>query len=66
MRIQFGSWIQSCSFVSNPGYGNIIYASTNNGLYTIVFNNKEEAHQAYKQILKKGYYNASNNVYSNL
>ena len=65
MRIQFGTWIQSCDFVSNPGHGNFINASTGNGLYTIVFNTEEEAHLAYKQILEKGYYDATNNEYSN-
>lgn len=65
MRIQFGTWIHECKFVSNPGEANLINAATNNGLYTIVFKTKEEAHQVYKQILKKGYYDASYNEYSN-
>lgn len=65
MRIQFDTWIHSCAFVSNPGNSNIINAATKNGLYTISFNTKEEAHKAYKQLLEKGYYDASNEVYSN-
>lgn len=65
MRIQFGTWIQSCKFVSNPRYGNLINASTNNGLYTIAFDTEEEAHAAYKQLLEKGYYDATDNQYSN-
>lgn len=68
MRIQFGTWIWNCDFVSNPGYGNIIGASTGNGyytIYTIAFDTNEEAHAAYKQLLEKGYYDASNNKYSN-
>lgn len=65
MRIQFGTWIHSCTFVSNPGYGNIINACTNNGLYSIRFDTIEEANYAYRQLLEKGYYNASSNWYSN-
>lgn len=65
MRIQFGTRIYSCIFVSNPGYSNIINANTKNGLYTIVFSTKEEANKAYKQLLEKGYYDASNEKYSN-
>ena len=65
MRIQFGTWIQSCDFVSNPGYGNTLCASTSNGYYTIVFDSNEKAHLAYKQLLEKGYYDATHNQYSN-
>ena len=63
MRIQFGTWIRNCDFVSNPGCGNTIGASTGNGYYTIAFNTNEEAHGAYKKLLEKGYYDASNNAY---
>ena len=65
MRIQFGTWIHSCTFVSNPGNSNIINAATNNGLYTIKFDTKEEAHKVYRQLLEKGFYDASNEVYNN-
>lgn len=65
MRIQFGTWIHSCDFVSNPGNSHIIGASTGNGYYTIAFNTEKEAHEAYKQLLEKGYYDATNNEYSN-
>ena len=65
MRIKFGTWIHSCSFVSNPGNSNIINAATGNGLYTIVFDTEEEAHQVYDQILEKGYYDATCNEYRN-
>ena len=65
MRIQFGTWIHSCDFVSNPGNSNLINAKTGNGLYTIVFDSVEEAHLVYKQLLEKGYYDATNNEYSN-
>lgn len=65
MRIQFGTWIHSCNFVSNPGYSNSLGASTSNGYYTIVFDTNEEARAAYKQLLEKGYYDATYNQYSN-
>lgn len=65
MRIKFGTWIHNCDFVSNPGNSHIIGASTRNGYYTIVFNTEEEAHDAYNQLLEKGYYDATNNEYSN-
>ena len=65
MRIQFGTWIRSCDFVSNPGYGNTLGASTSNGYYTIVFDSNEKADLAYKQLLEKGYYDATNNEYWN-
>lgn len=65
MRIQFGTWIHNCEFVSNPGNSNLINAATRNGLYTIAFDTAEEANKAYKQILTKGYYDATNNIYSN-
>ena len=65
MRIQFGAWIRNCDFVSNPGYGNTLGASTSNGYYTIVFDTNEEAGVAYNQLLEKGYYDASNNEYWN-
>ena len=65
MRIQFGAWIRNCDFVSNHGYGNTLGASTSNGYYTIVFDTNEEDGVAYKQILEKGYYDASNNEYWN-
>lgn len=65
MRIQFGTWIHECMFVSNPGYGNMINAATSNGLYTIIFDSAEEAHQVYKQILEKGYYDATGDKYQN-
>lgn len=64
MRIQFGTWIQSCDFVSIIGKS--IQAKTGNGLYTIIFEKKEDADAAYKQLLEKGYYDASNNEYSNV
>lgn len=67
MRIQFGEWIHSCNycnFVSSPVYGYAIDASTTNGYYTIVFDTYEEAYAAYRQLLEKGYYDASNNQYS--
>ena len=65
MRIQFGTWIHNCEFVSNPGNSNLINALTKNGIYTIVFDTEQEAFMAYKQILTKGYYDATNNTYSN-
>lgn len=65
MRIRFGTCIHICYFVSNPGNSNLINASTDNGLYTIVFDTEEEAHKVYQQILEKGYYDATNNEYSN-
>ena len=65
MRIKFGTWIHSCEFVSNPGYGRTIGASTGNGYYTIVFKTNEEAHEVYKQLLEKGYYDATDKEYSN-
>lgn len=64
MRIRFGSWIHSCDFVSV--IENIINAGTGNGLYTIVFKTDYDANIAYKQLLEKGYYDASNNEYSNV
>ena len=65
MRIQFGTRIQSCKFVSHPDNSCIINASTGNELYTILFNTDTQACFAYKQLLEKGYYDASNNEYSN-
>lgn len=65
MRIQFGTWIHECRMVSNPGYGKTIGAETKNGYYTINFNTEKEAHIAYKQLLEKGYYDASNSAYIN-
>ena len=65
MRIQFGTQIRNCDFVSNPGCGNTIGASTGNGYYTIVFDTNEEAGVAYNQLLEKGYYDATHNQYSN-
>ena len=65
MRIKFGSWIQSCSFVSNPG-GRMMNASTDNGLYTIIFESEENAEEAYKKILEQGYYDATDCEYSNV
>lgn len=66
MRIKFGTWIQFCSFVSNPGgCSNIINAATGNGLYTITFNTVDEAKEAFNQVLVNGYYDASDKDYSN-
>lgn len=66
MRIKFGTWIQSCSFVSHPGGDSkIINALTGNGLYTIHFETLEEAKNAYNQLFVNGYYDASDNQYSN-
>lgn len=65
MRIRFGTWIHECKFVSNPGYGNMINAATSNGLYTITFDTEEKAHLVYEIILKKGYYDATNDKYQN-
>lgn len=66
VRIKFGTWIQFCSFVSHPGAdGNIINASTGNGIYTIVFDTVDEAKEAFNQILVNGYYDASDKEYRN-
>lgn len=64
MRIQFGTWILSCDYVSYLVDSSLIGAYTTNGYYVIAFDNSEEAQVAYKQILEKGYYDASNNEYS--
>lgn len=67
MRIKFRTWIQSCDFVDYPGEsGTIINANTLNGLYTIYFNSEGEAQDAYNQLLVKGYYDASDEKYSNI
>lgn len=66
MRIRFGTWILSCSLVSHPGGDSeLINAATGNGLYTIVFDTVDEAAKAYNQLLVNGYYDASDNQYSN-
>lgn len=66
MRIKFGTWILSCSLVSHPGGDSeLINVATGNGLYTIVFNTADEAVKAYNQLLVMGYYDASDNQYSN-
>lgn len=65
MRIRFGTWIHECTMVSNPGNGNVINARTNNGLYTITFESKEEANGAYHQLLLYGWFDATNYEYTN-
>ena len=67
MRIQFGNRIYRCDAVSRIGGFNSTYmgASTPNGFYHIKFKKPEEANKAYQQLLEKGYYNATNNEYSN-
>lgn len=66
VRIKFGTWILSCSLVSRPGGDSeLINAATRNGLYTIVFDTVDEAVKAYNQLLINGYYDASDNQYSN-
>lgn len=66
MRIQFGRRIHACDFVSHSANSTLMNAATvKNGLYTIAFDTEEEAEAAYKQILEKGYYDATNNQYSN-
>lgn len=66
MRIKFSTWIQECSFVAHLDGERFINADTHNGLYTIVFKNEVDAKKAYIQILERGYYDASNNEYSNV
>lgn len=66
MRIKCGTWILSCNLVSHPGGDSeLINAATGNGLYTIVFDTVDEAKEAFNQILVNGYYDASDNQYSN-
>lgn len=66
MRIQFGRCIRACKFVSHSANSTLMNAATDNGLYTIAFDTVEEADAAYKQVLEKGYYDATNNQYSNM
>lgn len=67
MRIKFETWILFCDFVAHPGkHAKIINAGTDNGLYTIFFDTADEAAEVYDQLLKLGYYDASENGYSNI
>lgn len=66
MRIRFGTWIHECKMVSNPGGDSkILNALTDNGMYTIVFDTNEEAAEAYIQILREGWFDATKFEYSN-
>lgn len=63
MRIKLGTHIYLCDFVYNPNNGKILKVNTNYGNYIIVFDTEKEAYEAYEQLLKKGYYDATDKEY---
>ena len=70
MRIQFGRRIKLCNNVTYSGHINknryLIIATTCAGsVYSIVIEGESRAKKAYQQLLELGYYDASNDVYSN-
>lgn len=70
MRIQFGRRIKLCNNVTYSGNINknkcLIIATTCAGsVYSIVIEGESRAKKAYQQLLELGYYDASNDEYSN-
>lgn len=65
MRIKFGDKIYLCTKIANPEGGNLLIATTSNGVYTIDMVTDEQAQLAFNNLLVNGYYDVSKFEYSN-
>lgn len=65
MRIKFGDKIYLCTKVANPEGGNLLIATTSNGVYTIDMVTDKQAQSKFHDLLVNGYCDVSKFKYSN-
>lgn len=66
MRIRFGKTTYFCTSISKSDDSKTLTVQTTDDFYSIDFYTEKEAQIAYTQLLKEGYYDASNNEYINI